>query len=90
MLLQRSLERAVVNDFQERLGHTKNRVSVVVQTRRLEERRVVRTGNCSKEAGTVVRWNGAVYGHVETGLKIHKLSHVVLGLKKYKSLINTK
>ncbi len=48
MLLERtSLERAVVNDFQERLGYIKNRVSVVVQTRRLEEP--------SFEGGTVQR-----------------------------------
>ena len=69
MLLERSLERAAVHDFQERLGHIKNRVSVVVQTRRLEERRVVGTGNCSKKAGTVVRWNGDVYCHGETDSK---------------------
>jgi hypothetical protein len=59
-----------MDDVQERPGHIKNQVSVVVQTRRLEERRVIQTGNCSKKAGTV-RWNGAVYGHGETGHKIY-------------------
>ncbi len=90
MLLQRSLERAVVNEFSRKAGTHQEPGLCCCSNNWLEERRVVRTGSCSKKAGTVVRWNGAVYGHGETGLKINKLSHVVKGLKKNKSLMNTK
>ena len=70
--VQRSVvERAVVNDVQERRVHIKNWLSNVVQ-RTLERRVLIATGNCSKKAGTV-RWNGVAYGHGETGLKINEI-----------------
>ena len=69
--VQRSLERAVVNDVQERRVHIKNWLSNVVQ-RMLERRVLIATGNCSKKAGTV-RWNEVAYGHGETGLKINEI-----------------